>query len=187
MSPPLLPPPSPPPGAPGIGGWVDHRHPPCGPTAAVWAYGSAGVLGMVLGTLGGCFIAFTFLGNRGCFGPPSWGIGLRRSLKTTGDLDHRFGAYRGGEHFGRGESHGENFGVQKSGELSPPAKSSRRMTNNFTANSDGGEYREFRNVQPCTRRREGTKMCLFPTCGGCVTGMQWNAVLPRILKVPTRK
>ena len=28
-------------------------------------------------------------------------------------------------------------------------------------------------------------MCLFATCGGCVTGMHWNAVLPRILEVST--
>ena len=30
-------------------------------------------------------------------------------------------------------------------------------------------------------------MCLFAMCGGGVTGMHRNAVLPRILKVPTRK
>ena len=28
-------------------------------------------------------------------------------------------------------------------------------------------------------------MCLFATCGGCVTAMHWNALLPGILKVPT--
>ena len=67
----------------------------------------------------------------------------------------------------------------------PRAKFSRRVTKNFTTNSD--EYCEFRHVQRCTRRREGTKMCLFATCSGCVIGMHWNAVLPRILKVPTRK
>ena len=30
-------------------------------------------------------------------------------------------------------------------------------------------------------------MCFFATCGGCVTGMHWNAVLPKILKVLCRK
>ena len=30
-------------------------------------------------------------------------------------------------------------------------------------------------------------MCLFATYSGRVTGMHWNAALPKILKVPTRK
>ena len=53
----------------------------------------------------------------------------------------------------------------------PPANFSRRVANNFTANADAGEDCEFRQVQRCTRRREGTKMCLFATCGG-----DWNAL-----------
>ena len=53
----------------------------------------------------------------------------------------------------------------------PPAKFSWRVTNNFTVNSDAGQYCEFRHVQRCTGQREGTKMCLFATCSGCVTGM----------------
>ena len=77
----------------------------------------------------------------------------------------------------------ENFAMKKSGEISPSAKFSRRVTNNFTANSDAHEICEFRYVQRCTRQREGTEMCLF-ACSGCVTGMHWTAVLPRILKVP---
>ena len=43
--------------------------------------------------------------------------------------------------------HGENFAVKKSGEVFPPAKFSRRVTNNFTANSDAREYCEFIHVQ----------------------------------------
>ena len=37
------------------------------------------------------------------------------------------------------------------------------MTNNFTVSSDAREYCEFRHVQRCTRRREGTGMCWFPS------------------------
>ena len=46
--------------------------------------------------------------------------------------------YRGGETFGRGEFRGAYFAVKKSGEISPPAKVSRRVTNIFSANSDAG-------------------------------------------------
>ena len=49
-------------------------------------------------------------------------------------------AYRGGGNSGRGQVDGENFAIKKSGEVSPPANVSRRVTNNFTANSDAGEY-----------------------------------------------
>ena len=82
-------------------------------------------------------------------------------------------AFTAGTQGGGGGSGGENsqgiFTAKKSGNIFPTAKFSRPVTNNFTANSDAGEYCGFRHVQRCTRRREG---CLFATCSGC----DWNAL-----------
>ena len=55
------------------------------------------------------------------------------------------------------------------------AKVSWRVTNNFTANSDGECY-EFKHVQRRARPREGAEMCLCATCSGCVTGMHWRSL-----------
>ena len=74
---------------------------------------------------------------------------------------------------GEGGSGGEFRRLEK-WRNSPPPKFSRRVANTFTASSDVGQYSEFGYVQRCARRREGTKMCLFATCSGCVTGMHWN-------------
>ena len=60
----------------------------------------------------------------------------------------------------------------------PPAKFSRHVTNNFTANSDAGKSCEFRHVQRCAGRREGTKTCLSATRSGCVTGIHWKEEEP---------
>ena len=63
------------------------------------------------------------------------------------------------------------------GRISPlrkMAKFPQRMTNIFTVNSDAGEHCKLRHVQRCTRRREGTKNCLFATGSACVTGMHWK-------------
>ena len=51
--------------------------------------------------------------------------------------------------------------VQEGGKLR--AKFSRRVASKFAVNSDAAEYCKFRFVQRCTGRRQGTKMCLFPS------------------------
>ena len=99
------------------------------------------------------------------------------TIQGRGGL-HMHPLYRGGEvstciHY-TGEGRSPHASTIQGGGDFAVEKFPRR--DHFTAFSDAGCAAE------CTRRREGTKMCLFATCSGCV-----NAVLPKILKVPTMK
>ena len=60
---------------------------------------------------------------------------------------------------------GESSPLRKVAKFPPVVKIPRHVTNKFTENSDAREYCEFRHVQRCTSRRQGTKMCLFPHRG----------------------
>ena len=119
------------------------------------------------------------MGRQGTLGL-GLGFGRTHNHRPGGNSTEEYCLYRGGKIFGRGEFCRENFAVKKSGEKFPQRKlRGMRPTTSLQI--------QMQDVQQCTRRREGTKMCLFATCSGCVTGMHWNAVLPKILKVPTRK
>ena len=105
------------------------------------------------------------------FSPPCPG-----NPRTAGGCNHIYFSPIGGGGGGGlgGENLQGNFCHQEKWRNFPPSEISQRVTNNFTVNSDAGEYCEFRHVQRCTRWREGTKMCLFAKCSGCVTGMHWK-------------
>ena len=67
----------------------------------------------------------------------------------------------GGEIFRKGEFHGENFAIKKLAKISPLAKFSWPVTNNFTVNSDASTANS--NVRRCTSGGKGPRcVCFHP-------------------------